>query len=139
LKKNEIKKLKFETYKFNPRGESMNQAQMKNRTKEFAKQIIKLCRQLPETREGRLIGNQIFRSGTSVGSNYRAVCRARSKPDFIAKVGIVLEEVDETLYWLELIVETKIMEDKNLNHLMKEADELAAIFVASLNKAKSRK
>jgi len=111
----------------------MNQAQMKNRTKEFAKQIIKLCRQLPETREGRLIGNQIFRSGTSVGSNYRAVCRARSKPDFIAKVGIVLEEVDETLYWLELIVETKIMEDKNLNHLMKEADELAAIFVASLN------
>jgi four helix bundle protein len=117
----------------------MNQEQMKNRTKEFAKQIIKLCRQLPETREGRLIGNQIFRSGTSVGSNYRAVCRARSKPDFIAKVGIVLEEVDETLYWLELIVETKIMEDKNLNHLMKEADELAAIFVASLNKAKSRK
>jgi four helix bundle protein len=139
LKKNEIKKLKFETYKFNPRGESMNQEQMKNRTKEFAKQIIKLCRQLPETREGRLIGNQIFRSGTSVGSNYHAVCRARSKPDFIAKVGIVLEEVDETLYWLELIVETKIMEDKNLNHLMKEADELAAIFVASLNKAKSRK
>jgi hypothetical protein len=121
LKKNEIKKLKFETYKFNPRGESMNQEQMKNRTKEFAKQIIKLCRQLPETREGRLIGNQIFRSGTSVGSNYHAVCR------------------DETLYWLELIVETKIMEDKNLNHLMKEADELAAIFVASLNKAKSRK
>ncbi len=117
----------------------MNQEVMKNRTKEFAKQVIKLCRQLPETREGRLIGNQIFRSGTSVGSNYRAVCRARSKPDFIAKVGIVLEEVDETLYWLELIVETNIMEDKNLNHLMKEADELTAIFVASLNKAKSRK
>jgi four helix bundle protein len=76
----------------------MNQEQMKNRTKEFAKQVIKLCRQLPETREGRLIGNQIFRSGTSVGSNYRAVCRARSKPDFIAKVGVVLEEVDETIY-----------------------------------------
>jgi len=117
----------------------MNQEQMKNRTKEFAKQVIKLCRQLPETREGRLIGNQIFRSGTSVGSNYRAVCRARSKPDFIAKVGIALEEVDETLYWLELLVETKIMEDKNLIPLMKEADELAAMFVASLNKAKSRK
>jgi len=131
--------LKFKTYQFNPVSESMNQEVMKNRTKEFAKQVIKLCRQLPETREGRLIGNQIFRSGTSVGSNYRAVCRARSKPDFIAKVGIVLEEVDETLYWLELIVETNIMEDKNLNHLMKEADELTAIFVASLNKAKSRK
>ena len=88
--------------------------------------------------EGRLIGNQVFRSGTSVGSNYRGVFRARSKPDFIAKLGIVLEEVDETLYWLELLVETKIMEDKNLLPLMREADELAAIFVAGLIKAKSR-
>jgi four helix bundle protein len=69
----------------------MNQEQMRNRTKEFAKQIINLCRQLPENREGQLIGNQIFRSGTSVGSNYRAVCRARSKADFIAKIGLVLK------------------------------------------------
>jgi four helix bundle protein len=77
----------------------MNQEQMRNRTKGFAKQIITLCRELPENREGRLIGNQIFRSGTSVGSNYRAVCRARSKADFISKLGLVLEETDETLYW----------------------------------------
>jgi four helix bundle protein len=101
----------------------MNQEQMRNRTKEFAKQIITLCRELPENREGRLIGNQIFRSGTSVGSNYRAVCRARSKADFIAKIGLVLEETDETLYWLELIDETKIMKNGALIGIMKEANE----------------
>jgi four helix bundle protein len=117
----------------------MNQEQMRNRTKEFAKQIIALCRQLPENREGRLIGNQIFRSGTSVGSNYRAVCRARSKADFIAKIGLVLEETDETLYWLELIDETKIMKNGALKEIKKEANELVAIFVSTVNKARTRK
>jgi len=118
----------------------MNQEQMRNRTKEFAKQIISLCRQLPENREGRLIGNQIFRSGTSVGSNYRAVCRARSKADFIAKIGLVLEEeTDETLYWLELIDETKIMKNGVLKGLIVEANELVAIFVSTVNKARIRK
>ena len=117
----------------------MNQEQMRNRTKEFAKQIIILCRQLPENREGRLIGNQIFRSGTSVGSNYRAVCRARSKAEFIAKIGLVLEETDETFYWLELIDETKIMKNGALKEIKKEADELVAIFVSTVNKARARK
>jgi four helix bundle protein len=117
----------------------MNQEQMRNRTKEFAKQIITLCRELPENREGRLIGNQIFRSGTSVGSNYRAVCRARSKADFIAKIGLVLEETDETLYWLELIDETKIMKNGALKEIKKEANELVAIFVSTVNKARARK
>jgi four helix bundle protein len=117
----------------------MNQEQMRNRTKEFAKQIVTLCRQLPENREGRLIGNQIFRSGTSVGSNYRAVCRARSKADFIAKIGLVLEETDETLYWLELIDETKIMKNGALKEIKKEANELVAIFVSTVNKARTRK
>ena len=117
----------------------MNQEQMRNRTKEFAKQIINLCRQLPENREGRLIGNQIFRSGTSVGSNYRAVCRARSKADFIAKIGLVLEETDETLYWLELIDEKKIMKNGALKEIKKEANELVAIFVSTVNKARLRK
>jgi len=116
----------------------MDQEQLKKRTYEFAKQIINLCRQLPENREGRLIGNQIFRSGTSVGSNYRSVCRARSKADFIAKLGLVLEEADETLYWLELLAETQIMKNNFLRPMMKEADELVAIFVASLNRAKGR-
>lgn len=112
---------------------------MKNRTRDFAKQIITLCRQLPDTRKGRLIGNQIFRSGTSVGSNYRSVCRARSKADFIAKLGIVLEEADETLYWLELLKENRILKEEILLSLIKEADELVAIMVASLNKAKTSK
>ncbi|RPI99255.1 MAG: four helix bundle protein [Deltaproteobacteria bacterium] len=116
----------------------MDQDQMKKRTKEFAKRIINLCRQLPETREGRLIGNQIFRSGTSVGSNYRSACRGRLRPDFIAKLGLVLEETDETLFWLELIWETEIMKTEQVTGLMKEAKELTAIFVSSLNKAKER-
>ena len=114
----------------------MDQEEMKKRTKDFAKRVINLCRQLPETREGRLIGNQIFRSGTSVGANYRAVCRARSKADFIAKLGIVLEEADESLYWLEILSETQILNASLLEQLMKEADELVGIFVASLKTAK---
>jgi four helix bundle protein len=117
----------------------MNQEQMKTRTKEFAKRVINLCRQLPETREGRLIGGRIFRSGTSVGSNYRAVCRARSRADFIAKIGLVLEEADESLYWLELLDETAILKPEILSPLLIEANELVSIFVATLNKAKSRK
>ncbi len=114
----------------------MGQEEMKNRTKEFAKRVINLCRQLPETQEGRLIGNQLFRSGTSVGANYRAACRARSKAEFIAKLGIVLEEADESLYWLEILSETQIVQVNLLEPLMEEADELVGIFVASLKTAK---
>jgi len=117
-------------------GLQVDQEEMKKRTKDFAKRVINLCRQLPETREGRLIGNQIFRSGTSVGANYRAACRGRSKAEFIAKLGIVLEEADETLYWLEILSETKIVKANLLKSLMKEADELVGIFVASLKTAK---
>ena len=89
-------------------GRAITPEIMKDRTKKFAKQIIYLCRKLPKNREGYLIGNQIFRSGTSVASNYRAACRGRSKADFIAKMGIVEEEADETLFWLEVIVEVEI-------------------------------
>jgi len=78
---------------------------LRKRTKEFAKRIIELCRVLPDNREGRLIGNQIFRSGTSVAANYRAACRARSGADFISKMGIIEEEADETQFWLEMIKE----------------------------------
>ena len=116
----------------------MNREQMKKRTKEFAKRVIHLCRKLPETREGQLIGNQLFRSGTSVGANYRAACRGRSKADFIAKLGIVLEEADESLYWLEILAETEIVKPDLLMSLMNEAKELVAIFVASLNTAKGK-
>jgi four helix bundle protein len=113
----------------------MDREQMKIRTKEFAKEVIFLCRKLPSNQEGRLVGSQIFRAGTSVGANYRAACRARSKKDFIFKLGIALEEADETLYWLEILAETKIVEANLLTGLKSEANELIAIFVASLNTA----
>jgi len=114
----------------------MNAEELKKRTKEFAKRVIRVCRSLPNTRDGRLIGDQVFRSGTSVGVNYRAACRGRSKPDFIAKLGIVLEEADETEYWLELLVETGMVKSSMLAPLAKECKELIAIFVASMNTAK---
>ena len=96
-----------------------------------------MCRSLPNNREGWRIGDQIFRSGTSVGSNYRAACRGRSKAEFIAKLGTVLEEADETLYWLELMVETEMVKLPKLKLLLQECDELIAIFVASLNAARA--
>jgi len=118
------------------RGAIMNPDEMKKRTKEFAKRVINLCRKLPQTEEARLVRNQLFRAGTSAGSNYRAACRGRSKADFISKLGIVLEEADESLYWTEIIVETNIMKADLLTSLMEEANELIAIFVCSLNTAK---
>jgi four helix bundle protein len=115
----------------------VNADEMKARTEAFAKRIIRLCRSMPRTEECFLIRRQMFRSGTSVGANYRAACRARSTADFISKLGIVLEEADETLYWLEIIVETEIVGKKPLEPLMKENNELIAIFVASRNTAKA--
>ena len=117
----------------------MDEAQMKKRTKKFAKEIIKLCRNLPDNREGRLIGNQIFRSGTSVAANYRAACRARSTADFISKLAIVEEEADETLFWLELIKEMKILDNDFVDSLMKESDEIIAIIVSSIKTARKKK
>ena len=86
-----------------------------------------------------MVGNQLFRSGTSVGSNYRAACRARSRADFVSKMGVVLEETDETLYWLEILDETEIFTGELIQILTREANELVSIFVASLNKAKGKK
>ncbi len=117
----------------------MDQAEMKRRTKEFAKEIIRLCRKLPNNREGRLIGDQIFRSGTSVPANYRSACRARSKAEFISKLSIVEEEADETLFWLEVIKEMKIFQYAKLDAIMQENDEILAIVVVSLKTAKLRK
>ena len=117
----------------------MNEAEMKKRTKNFAKEIIKLCRKLPYNREGRLIGNQIFRSGTSVAANYRAACRAKSTADFISKLAIVEEEADETLFWLELIHEMEILNKPLIDILMKENDEIIAIIVSSIKTARKKK
>ena len=117
----------------------MNEEQLKKRTKEFAKRIIELCRTLPNNREGRLIGDQLFRSGTSVAANYRAACRGRSKAEFISKLAVVEEEADETLFWLELIKEMGISNEPVVDTLMQESDELIAIIVSSIKTARSTK
>ena len=117
----------------------MDRSEMKSRTKEFAKDIIKLCRKFPNDMEGRLIGNQIFRSGTSTAANYRAACRARSTADFISKLSIVEEEADETLFWLELIKEMEIVDKTLLNSLMQENNEIIAIIVSSIKTARNNK
>ena len=110
----------------------MNEVQMKKRTKEFAKEIIHLCRELPDNREGRLIGNQLFRSGTSIAANYRAACRAKSKRDFIAKLAIVEEESDETLFWMKMLSEMEVLRSDLLDKLMLENDEIISIIVSSI-------
>jgi four helix bundle protein len=109
---------------------------LQGRTKQFAIRIVKLFRSLPKTEEARVIGRQLLRSGTSVAANYRAVCRSRSKAEFIAKVGVVVEEADETVFWLELLGETVIVPEKRLKELLLEANELLAIFAASQRTAK---
>lgn len=95
--------------------------------------IIRLFRSLPDSRDAQVIGNQLLRSGTSVGANYRAVCRSRSKAEFIARLGIVIEEADESVYWLELLVDTKVIKEEKLDSLLTEARELTAIFNAARN------
>ena len=115
----------------------MNPAELKNRTKKFALGILKLVSALPNTIAGRAVGNPVVRSGTSVAANYRATCRARSKAGFVAKLGVVLEEVDETLLWLELISESRMLPPKRVEPLLIEADELVAIMVTSRKSAAS--
>ena len=114
----------------------MDESELKQRTKQFALRVIKLIEALPNTTTGRTIGNQLLRSGMSVGANYRAACRGKSKADFIAKAGISLEEADECLYWLEILQEAGILPSEKLKDLMKEADELVAIFTASIKTAR---
>src|SRR5436853_5514556 len=109
---------------------------LRERTKAFAVRIVRRFRALPRTRDAQVIGRQLLRSATSVGANYRAACRARSRAEFIAKLGIVLEEADEA-YWLELLLETGILDHKRLDPLLREANELTSIFVSSLRTAKS--
>ncbi len=99
-----------------------------DRTKIFAIRIIKLADYLPNTKSGITIGKQIVRSGTSVAANYRAAQRARSQKEFIAKIHIVLEEIDETLFWIELLIDSEIVKKSMLDLIRKEADELTAIF-----------
>ena len=109
---------------------------LKKRTKQFSLRVLTLFRSLPKNDESRIIGRQLLRSATSVGANYRAVCRARSRKEFVSKMGIVVEEADETLFWMELLVEGSIMSSHRLGPLMAEGNELLAIFAASLETAK---
>lgn len=115
----------------------MNENELKKRTKQFGLRMIKLVESWPSSQTARTIGNQLLRSGMSVGANYRAACRGRSKADFIAKAGISLEEADECLYWMEMLQEAGILPVEKMKDLMKEADELVAIFTASIKTAKA--
>ncbi len=114
----------------------VNAEQMKERTKQFALHVIRLCRTLPRSSESTIISRQLMRSATSVGANYRAVCRARSTPDFVSKLGVVLEEADESLFWIDLLVDAGVTSKDNIGMLRAEANELVAIFVTSLRTAK---
>jgi four helix bundle protein len=106
----------------------MKEKDLKERTKKFALKIIRLVASLPRTREADIIGRQLLKAGTSVGANYRESNRARSKAEFRAKIGIVEQEADESLYWIELLDESGITKGKLLEELLVEADELVAIF-----------
>jgi four helix bundle protein len=116
---------------------AMNEEDLKLRTKQFSLRVIKLVEALPGTTTAKTIGHQLLRAGMSVGANYRAACRGKSKADFIAKAGISLEEADECLYWMELLHEAGIIPIERLKDLIKEADELVAIFTASIKTARS--
>jgi len=109
----------------------MNEEELKKRTKQFALRIMKLVAALPKSIEGRVVGNQLIRSGTSVGANYRSACKGRSKAEFIAKLGIVEEEADESAYWMELIIEGDLLKEELVQPLLDEANEIAAIMAAS--------
>ena len=111
-------------------------AELKQRTKGFAIRIVRLFRSLPHTPDAQTLGRQVMRSGTSVAANYRAVCRARSKAEFISKMGVVVEEADESVFWLELLVETGVLSAERTQDLLREANELLAIFGASLRTSK---
>jgi len=116
----------------------MQNADLKQRTKKFALSLIRLYERLPKCYEAQVIGKQILRSGTSVGANYREGCRARSSQEFTAKLGICLQELEETAYWFELLSESGLVDPEKIMHALNETDELIAIFVSSLNTMRKR-
>jgi len=109
----------------------MTERELLERTKQFALRIFKLVGALPQPIQGRAVAAQLIRSGTSVAANYRAACRARSKPEFVAKLGVVEEEADETAFWLELIIETELLGAAKVKPLLTEAGEIVAIMASS--------
>ena len=116
----------------------MNEEIFKGRTRQLALEIIQLVESLPRSRAADVIGRQLLRSGTSIGANYRAACRGKSKADVISKLAIVEEEADETIYWMELLIESKIVQPSRLAELMKESNEIVAMVVASIKTLRGR-
>jgi four helix bundle protein len=110
---------------------------LKARSKSFAIRIVQMFRSLPKTDEAKVIGRQVLRSGTSAAANYRAACRARSKPEFLSKISVVVEEIDETVFWLEMLIDVGIVSAKRMGNLLDEANELLAIFAASQHTART--
>jgi len=118
----------------------MEKMDLKERTKSFALKVIKVVEMLPKRRTADILGRQLLGAGTSVGANYRAACRAKSTADFISKMGIVEEEADETIYWMELLIESGLIPKDDLIHLLDEANQILAITISSIKTArKSRK
>jgi four helix bundle protein len=115
---------------------TVNPEQMKARTLAFALRVIRLAESLPKTPTGNVIRNQMLRCGPSVGANYRAACRGKSKADFISKMGTVEEEADETMYWIELSIDADLFKRDRVADLLKEADEILSIVVSSIKTAK---
>ena len=116
----------------------MTAEEMKQRTKAYALRVIRLVQALPRNEVARTVGGQLLRSGTSVGANYRSACRAKSRPDFVHKLKIVEEECDESLYWMELLVEGELIPAGRLQALQQEGSEILSIVVASLRTARLR-
>ena len=119
------------------RAMSEFQKDLRDRTKAFALRIVRMFSALPKTTEAQVLGKQLLRSGTSIGANYREAFRARSKAEFIAKCGDSLREIEESSYWLELLVESEIVSAEKLAPLRQECEELTAIFVTILKRAKT--
>ncbi|MDQ6652158.1 MAG: four helix bundle protein [Acidobacteriota bacterium] len=114
----------------------MNPEDLKARTRAFGLRIMRLAESLPDTPTARVIRNQILRCGPSVGANYRAACRAKSKPDFVSKMGTVEEEADETIYWMELLIDAEIVKRPRIVDLLDEADQILSIVISSIKTAK---
>jgi four helix bundle protein len=120
-------------------GGGVDADDLKRRTKIFALRIIKLVESLPSGKTSDVVGRQLVKCGTSVGANYRAACRAKSRADFIAKMGIVEEEADESIFWMEVLIESGLMRKELMVDLMEEANQLVSIFVSSINTARRHK
>src|SRR5690242_19062038 len=111
---------------------------LRNRTKDFAVRIVKMYRTLPYQSDAQVLGKQLLRCGTSVAANYRAACRSRSRAEWVAKIGVVVEEADESVFWLEMLADCEILSRADIADLLKEGHELSALFTASQRTARNR-